>query len=621
MTTNTRPSKVRQRQPSKAPTAGVTRRLRPVLWIVVALIAANLIVYAGVQQHDFLKYDDELYVTENPVVPAGLTWRGVAWAFTTGHASNWHPLTWLSHMLDVQLYGMHAAGHHLTNLFLHVLNTLLLFGVLHRTTGAVGRSGFVAALFAVHPLHVESVAWVAERKDVLSTLFWMLTLWSYVSYVRQPRQGRYGLVIVLYAVGLLAKPMLVTLPFVLLLLDYWPLGRVTRESTPRAHAEMTRAAQQRSLWLHLVREKLPLFALAAASSIVTFVAQQRGGSVISLDQAPLPLRAANALVSYVTYIVKMLWPVRLAVLYPFPASFAAWQVIGAAVILIAVSSVAVRVARRHAYVFVGWFWYVGTLVPVIGLVQVGGQAMADRYTYIPLVGLFVIAAWGVPALLDGPSIASSAVDPSASALTGRSEVERRQRIALAIAAGIVITLFTAVARNQVQYWTSTIPLWEHTLQVTHKNAIAHDNLGNVLAGTGRFGEAVPHLSEAVRLDPRNAGAHNDLGVALIQQGKRSEAVAQFAEAVRLRPGFALARHNLAMALARQGKLTAAIPEMLEAVRIWPENAAFRVHLAGLYQRTGETAQAVRQLEEALTLNPNDQTARHTLDELQPRAPR
>ena len=595
-------------QPATVPPAASPRTRWPLIWISLGLLAVNVVVYAAVRRHDFVYYDDQHYVTQNAMVAAGLTWHGVVWAFTTGHAANWHPLTWLSHMLDVQLYGMQAGGHHVTSLLLHIVNTLLLFGVLYRMTGAVGRSGFVAALFAVHPLHVESVAWVAERKDVLSTLFWMLTLWTYVSYVRQPQWHRYVLVVVCFALGLMAKPMLVTLPFVLLLLDYWPLGRVTLGAASEPHRGVTRSSQ-RMVWLGLLREKLPLFVLAAASSVVTFIVQQRGGSVIPLDRAPLELRAENALVSYATYIGKMLWPSGLMAFYPLTDSISAWQVIGAALILIAGFAVALRTVRRHPYLLMGWLWYVGTLVPVIGLVQVGNQRMADRYTYIPLIGLFLIVAWGVPDLL------------------GRW---RYRRIASAVAAGLVVAACAITARAQVHAWENSLTVWQlpgsvsqaKDFTVAINRVVAENRLkeGDALSRAGRIDEAILRYSEALRLKPHFEEAHNSLGVALMRQGKQSEGTAQFAEAARLKPDYADARHNLGLALAQQGRLDEGIAEMLQAVRINPTEPAWQHQLARLYLKKGDAKQAVHHLERTLILDPNNRVARRELDELKPRGP-
>ena len=597
------------------------------------MVVANVVVYAAVRRYDFVYFDDQYYVIKNATVSAGLTWRGVVWAFTTGYQSNWHPLTWLSHMLDVQLYGMHAGGHHLTNVLLHIANTLLLFGVLHRMTGAPGRSGFVAALFAVHPLHVESVAWVAERKDVLSTLFWMLTLWSYVSYVRQPRWSRYVPVTAWFGLGLLSKPMVVTLPFVLLLLDYWPLGRVTLDGAPGPDRHATRPWPQRGVVLRLLQEKAPLFALAAASSVVTFIVQQRGGSVIALDLASPIRRAENALVSYVAYVGKMLWPARLAAFYPYPPSLPIWHVTGAALILIAAFAVALWAVRRRPYLLVGWLWYVGTLVPVIGLVQVGFQQMADRYTYIPLIGLFLIVAWGVPDLLGG---------------------WRYKRIALAAAAGVVLTACVVTAGRQVRTWENGVALWQRDLDVTSDNFHAHKNLADALASEGKLDQAIAHYLDALRLRPQYAEAHvrvahllsrkgrteealvhssdalsirpdleeahNGLGVGLMEQGKDSEAAAHFVEATRLRPGYADAHHNLALVLAKQGRRDEAIREMSKAVAIDPNEPAWHYHLAALYRWNGDVEQALHHLERAVTLDPADQVAQRALQKLKERSP-
>jgi tetratricopeptide (TPR) repeat protein len=614
-------------QRQRTPTSGAPppSSYWPLLAISLGLVAANLVVYVAVRRYDFVYFDDQLYVTENPTVAAGLTWRGVAWAFTTGHASNWHPLTWLSHMLDVQLYGMHAGGHHLTNLLLHIVNTLLLFGVLHRMTGAMGRSGFVAALFAVHPLHVESVAWVAERKDVLSTLFWMLTLWSYISYVRQPRRGRYGLVIVLFALGLMAKPMLVTLPFVLLLLDYWPLGRATLASAEAdqgvtlagvtaAACGAPRTSSHQTVWFHLLREKVPLFALAAASSVVTFSVQHNWGSVIPLDRVPLDYRVANALVSYVAYIGKMLWPARLAAFYAFVTPIPVWRVFGAAVLLLATCAATLRTGRRRPYLLVGWLWYVGTLVPVIGLVQIGIQRMADRYTYVPMIGLSLIVAWGASDLLAS---------------------WRHRRITLAITAAFVLVGCVIAARGQVHSWESSVALWQHAVDVSSDDYWPHNRLAAQLAAQGKLDEAIAHYAEAVRIRPRSAyahldqadalsragrmdeaiaqysealrirpnfeEAHNGLGVVLMRKGNHHEANAHLTEAIRLRPGFADAHHNLAVTLAREGRLDEAIPEMLRALQIKPDQAGWHYELASMYRRNGNEKAANAHFERTLTL--------------------
>ena len=565
-------------------------------WVRLALIAANLIVYASVWHHGFVNYDDDDYVTANPVVLRGLTWHGVAWAFTTEHAVNWHPLTWLSHMLDVQLFGLDPGPHHLTNLLFHIANTLLLFGLLHRMTGALGRSAFVAGLFAVHPLHVESVAWVAERKDVLSTLFWMLTLWAYVEYVKRPdlRRSdlrRYGAVLLFFALGLMAKQMLVTLPFVLLLLDFWPLGRVVIGPNPARGRALSRDGWATAI--RLVWEKLPLLALSIASSVATFVIHQRGGAVIILSAIPLKLRVENALVSYVAYIGKMLWPARLAVFYPYPQSLPAWLVAGAFLALVGISLAVIRAGPRHPYLPVGWFWYLGTLVPVIGLIQVGDQAMADRYTYIPLIGLFIIVAWGVPDLLLRWPL-RRIVLPSPF-LT---------RIALPAAASAVILACAITAKGQFQYWEDSTTLWTHALAVTTRNNIAHNNLGASLADQGKTDEAIAHYSEALRIKSDYADAHNNLGVALADEGKLDEAIAHYFEALRIRPDYADAHSNLGIALANEGKLDEAIAQFAEALRINPDSAKAHNNLGVALASQGKLDEAIAHFNEALRINPD-----------------
>lgn len=369
-------------------------KIRPDLLISLFLVMAILAVYLQVRNHDFINFDDDLYVTINPHVQAGLTLDSITWAFTSTRASNWHPLTWLSHMLDCQIYGMNPGQHHLTNVLFHILNTLLLFFVFMRMTKDLWQSGFVAALFALHPLHVESVVWLAERKDVLSTFFWMLTLWSYVRYVERSGLNRYLPVLFFFILGLMAKPMLVTLPFVLLLLDYWPLKRFRLGSS-----EDGQDCRPERFYLGFIWEKIPLFLLSAGSSVITYMVQKSSGAVSTLAVIPVHVRIANAIVSYVSYIGKMIWPHNLTILYPYLKSIIYWQVVGAGLLLAVITVVVFRMMKTKPYVAVGWFWFLGTLVPVIGLVQVGLQAMADRYTYVPLIGLFIMVAWGVPDIL------------------------------------------------------------------------------------------------------------------------------------------------------------------------------------------------------------------------------
>jgi protein O-mannosyl-transferase len=573
--------------PPGAPSAGNWRMVA----FGAALVVLTLAAYSGVRHLQFVPLDDQGYVYENPHVRAGLTMDGFHWALTAGEQANWHPLTWLSHMLDVQLFGLDAGRHHLTSLAFHTINTLLLFVLLARSTGAVGRSACVAALFAVHPLHVESVAWIAERKDVLSTFFWLLTMGAHVWYARAPGRWRYAAVVAGLALGLMSKPMLVTLPFVLLLFDVWPLGRVSLVGVPadRAHADARTVRLQTAL--RLVREKLPLFAFAAAAGVVTVLVQARGGAVGSLDVLPFGVRVANALTSYVQYLLKAIWPARLAAFYPHARSIPLWQSVGALAILAAITWMAFRAARRRPALFVGWCWYLVTLAPVIGLIQVGTQSMADRYTYVPLIGVFVIVVWGAA---DGLA-----------RLPGR-------RLVLAAAAGAVIVASAAATRAQVEHWHDGWALWTHALTVTGNNERAHAAVGAMLGNQGRTEEAIAHFKEALRIDPAYGDAHNDTGLALNNLGRFDEAVEHLAIAVRLQPTSASAQHNLGVALAGQRKYGEAIPRYLEALRLDPERAATHRSLGLALMMFGRTDEAIHHYREALRLKPDSAESHNEL---------
>jgi tetratricopeptide (TPR) repeat protein len=515
-------------------------------WIRAGLVALNLAVYASVRGNGFVTWDDGAYVAANPQVARGLTRDGAVWAFTTLHAGNWHPLTWLSHMLDVQLFGMDAGAHHVVGLVLHVANTLLLFGVLRRMTGATARAAFVAALFAVHPLHVESVAWAAERKDVLSTLFLMLALGAYVEYARRPSARRYVAVAAWFAAGLMSKPMLVTFPFLLLLLDYWPLRRTAGAGGDPGAART---------WRNLVREKVPLFTLSAASSAVAFLAQRGGGAVSEVARLPVGARVANALTSYVAYVRTTLWPADLSPLYLYgPTSIRFDAALGAALVLVVVTWLAVREAERRPYLIVGWLWFLGGLAPVIGLVQVGIQSMADRYTYVPSVGLFIVAAWG-------------AADIAAAV--------RVPRYVVTTAAALVVAACAVVASRQVGVWRDSVALWRQATRASAGNFVAHVNLGFALQLQERNDEAVAEYSEALRLKPDYGLAHNDLGDVLGALGRVDEAIAETSRAVRIEPSNASWRCNLGFLLKTKGDVAAAKREFDEALRIEPANVEAR----------------------------------------------
>ncbi len=573
-----------------------TANTRRDFFIYLFLILVTLATYWQVCNNEFVNFDDPEYVTENPQVQAGLTLKGIVWAFTTGHALNWHPLTWISHMIDCQLYGLNAQGHHLTNLLFHAVNTVLLFLVFRRMTGAVWQSAFVAVLFAVHPLHVESVAWVAERKDVLSSFFWILTMWTYASYVENPSPYRYLLTLIFFALGLMAKPMLVTLPFVLLLLDWWPLGRTpiaqSGEVKNQRMAESIHPKDRLSLNLRLLWEKIPLFFLVAVSSVVIFAAQYKD-AVARLGQFPINIRLANALVSYVAYIVKMIWPTNLAVLYPHPGNtLPNWQVVGAGLLLVCVSGLFIWAAQWRPYPAVGWLWYIGTLVPVIGIVQVGVQSMADRYMYMPLVGLSIIIAWGVPDFVAR---------------------WRHRKIWLAIATGVLLLVLMGRTWSQVRYWRDSITLFEHAVNVTANNPVAHYNLGVALAEQGRIAEAIAHYSEAVWINPEYAMAHNNLGVVLDSQGQIKEAMVHYSEALRIKPDFWEAHNNLGTALESQGQITEAIANYSEALRIKPDFWQAHYNLGVALTKQGRIAEAIAHYSEALRIKPDCTEARIELE--------
>lgn len=554
--------------------------------ICLFLIMATGAVYWQVPSYDFVNYDDNAYVTENQYVKDGLTSKGIVWAFTTIHEGNWHPLTWLSHMLDCQLYGLNAGWHHLTNLLFHIANTVLLFMVFRTMTGDLWPSGFVAVLFAIHPLHVESVAWIAERKDVLSAFFWLLTMGCYLRWVQHAGTSTYLTALLLFGFGLLAKPMVVTLPFVLLLLDYWPLNRL-RE----AKSNVRDQHKQDSIAARLVWEKTPFFVMAAIASAVTLWAEKQGGAVVSLDMLPFKERVFNTLISYVGYILKTIWPGRLAVFYPYPAMVPLWQVAGACLLLVSISLLAIKALKQKPYFIVGWLWYLGTLVPVIGLVQIGRQAMADRYTYLPLIGLFVIVAWGIPELV---------------------AQWRSKKIWLTTLAIVLLSTLMVVAWKQVGYWKNDLTLFEHALKVTPNNYIAHNSLGATLAKQGRTQEAVDYYLQALRIKPDYVKAHYNLAVVLLKQNRIHKAIRHFSEAVRLGPDFEKAHLNLGNALLKQGRMIEAVNHYFEAIRIKPDYLKAYNNLSNVFLEQGLIDEAIEVNSAALKVAPDSAQAHYNL---------
>jgi protein O-mannosyl-transferase len=544
--------------------------------VLICLCLAGVIaaVYWPIRHFEFTNYDDSGYVSQNPQVQRGLTLQGLVWAFTTNTEGNWHPLTWLSHMLDCQLFGLNAGAHHLVNVLFHIANALLLFGVLRRMTAAPWRSAFVAGLFALHPLHVESVAWVAERKDLLSALFWMLTMWAYVRHVERPNGARYWLTLGLYALGLMAKPMVVTLPFVLLLLDYWPLGR-TRWAQSALGGKTTAPLSR------LLKEKLPFLALAAASCVTTVWAQHAGGAVVSLERLAVGDRVANAVVSYVRYMGKTVWPVGLAAFYPHQM----WPlgvVLGAFVVLAGVTGGVIWRCGREPHFLVGWMWYVGTLVPVIGLVQVGSQSMADRYSYIPLIGLFLMVAWGAQDLVVGR-------------YTGK--------LVATAAAAVLLVVCAVVSRVQLGHWENGEKLFRHALRATANNFVAHYNLGQILFEDGKFAEAMTEYKKALQINPDYVEAVNSLGLALAGLGRTEEAKTEFEKALRMNPNYVKAHNNLGLVLAGLGRTEEAMAQYREALRIDPRCAEAHNNLGNVWVNTGRFAEAVAEYREALGINP------------------
>lgn len=535
--------------------------------ICIALAGLTWLTFGQTLWHDFVNYDDPRYVYENARITDGLSISGIAWAFTHIHSLNWHPLTTISHMLDCQLYGLKAGWHHFTNVLLHTLAAILLFRALEQMTGAVWRSAFVGAVFAIHPLRVESVAWIAERKDVLSGVFFMLTLLAYVCYVRSPRVGRYLVVVFLLVCGLMSKPMLVTLPFVLLLLDYWPLARIKGQFGKR------------------VLEKIPLIALSAVSSIITFLVQK--GAVGRAEDLPILERINNAVVSYVLYIWQMLWPVNLAVFYPHPENrLPFWEIASCLLLLICITAVAIGLRKQRPYLVTGWLWYLGMLVPVIGLVQVGWQGRADRYTYLPQIGLYIAATWGVADL---------------------TALYRHQRATLSAAAVVLIGALSLCAWVQTSYWRDSERLFRHALAVTTNNDVAENNLGIVFLGQGKVDQAISLLQSAVDLRPDNSPAHENLAKALLQKGRVADALVHYRKLLELQPDNMEVHNIVGTVLVQQGRVAEGVEEWQKVLAVEPDNGNAMTNLAWVFATSPDGslrdgAKAVQLASEALRIS-------------------
>jgi len=586
--------------------------------VCIFLAAIIWVVFGQTLGHEFVNYDDDLYVYENPAVTRGLTLQGIIWAFTHVHCSNWHPLTWVSHMLDCQFYGLSPGGHHLTNILFHTATAILLFLILRQMTGALWRSAFVAAVFAIHPLRVESVAWVAERKDVLSGLFFMLTIGAYARYAqrrsrvepsslrsaasgsREPRAQSvsaldprlpaldYCLVLLFFALGLMCKPMLVTLPLVLLLLDYWPLVRVAGGGW-----RVTRfgvQVPQLSTLNHLLYEKLPLLGLAVASCAVTIFAQTK--SILPFENMSLSLRMGNASISCVAYLGQMFWPLGLAVLYPFTAGgVGVSEVVLSLVLLAGISTGVFILRRRRPYFLTGWLWYLIMLAPVIGIVQVGAQARADRYTYLPQIGLYLLLTWAAADLCAG---------------------WRHRRVVLGGGSTIILMALIFCARAQTVYWRNSESLWTHTLACTSDNFIGHNNLGTALLKTGNADEAMVHYQMALEIKPDYAEAHYNLGYALLKMGNVDEAIAHFQKALQIKPDYAEAHNNLGYALIQKGSVDEAIPHFQKALQIKPDYADAHNNLGNILLEKGSVDEAIIHFQKALQIKPDDADAHNNL---------
>ncbi|HEY5177038.1 MAG TPA: tetratricopeptide repeat protein [Terriglobales bacterium] len=564
--------------------------MRP--WILALVLAvATVALYFPVSHHPFVNYDDDAYVTENAHVQSGLNWNTVRWAFTTYEFVNWHPLTWISHALDCQMFQLDPGGHHETSVVLHALNTLLLFWVLLRATGSPGPSLVVAALFALHPINVESVAWIAERKNLLSTLFFLLALGAYRWYAREPRVTRYAAVAALFALGLMAKPQVITFPFVLLLWDYWPLQRMFADRTETSSENLATVPAKSFSWLIL--EKVPLFAICLASAVITLRAEHTGGTLSGIYFHPFSVRLQNAILSYVRYVGKAFWPSGLALYYPYPSGdlLVLWQVIAAFAFLLAVSALVIA-SRRRRYLLVGWLWFLGTLVPMIGLRQVGIQAMADRYAYLSFIGLFIMVCWGV------------------------AEWARQRHISsanLAVVSAVALVALAVMTHRQLAYWDDNVTLWSHAVAVTNNNYMAEDHLGGALLADGQLEVAMPHFYRAVSINPDDPDSNLNIGGYEQQQRNFPQAIAQYKKVISATEDSAVvdavvrakAFNNMGYSYRELGDLPHARESFEAAVALNPQYPKAWIGLGLVDQKSGNLGAAIQAYSKAMKLQPSD----------------
>ncbi len=575
-----------------------------ILFISLLIVFSTLTVYWQVRSFEFINFDDQLYVTNNTYVNNGISIDSIRWAFSLyrpGEFIYWHPLTSLSQMLDCELFGLNAGLHHMTSVFIHIANALLLFTVMRLMTGALWKSAFVAGLFAIHPINVDSIAWISERKNVLSTFFWMGSMLSYFYYAKKPGGFRYLILITCFSLGLLAKPMLVTLPFVLLLLDFWPLNRFYSNSL-FTHDLKNPSKIQKDSVLRLIIEKIPLLILSIASIIISILSLQIHDQMGSTDVVPVLLRFENAIISYIKYIFKAFWPTNYSIYYPFPDAIPIWQPVAAGIALIVISIFVIYYAKQKPFYLIGWLWYLGTLVPVIGLIQ-GGRwpEIADRWAYVPLIGIFIMTAWG------GSELLSS---------------WRQRRIRAICITSVIFIILIPITQNQVSHWKNSITLFKHAISVTSKNEVAQYNLGHALYNLSidltkkeLAAEALKHLNEALILNPDNVRAHNNIGNILAKSGNFEEAKRHFLNVLQIDSNHAEARNNLANALICQGRISAGITQYLKLLEINPQFADAHDNLGLAYASLRQYDKAIQHLRLALKINPENKKTKNNLEKI------